>query len=501
MSATRSSSRRAIVIVLSIVLVAAAATVAVIFWPKSAKNSTASSSVSSVVAPPTVSAVDPPVTAPAAAVKPLGIKSGKTPTAAGVAKRLAPALAHNALANYTGEVIDAATGTVLWKKDPTTPTAPASTLKLLTGAALLTKVDPASRFTTKVVQGADPGTIILVGGGDVTLSARAANVATVYDGAPTMGDLASQVLASGVKVTKILLDTSYWTNENAGPSNNLAPGWDIKDIAGGAITHMVPLMVDGDRTDPSNETSARTGTPAVTAGKALARALGNATLPVQAESSPGQTPKNAKVLGSVRSQPMSVLLAQALLNSDNVLAEALARQVAISMGGAPSFAGERDAIKIALEDLGFDKTLLSKTTILDGSGLANSTDSTSSDSVPVGLLADIMEAAVTGQVRQANGKVKAVPALRGLLTGLPVAGVSGTLSKAENRFSSAAAKPGIGWVRAKTGSVAVTYALAGYVPDVDGRILVFALNSNGVSAPVRNAQDVFAAALRQCGCT
>jgi len=48
----------------------------------------------------------------------------------------------------------------------------------------------------------------------------------------------------------------------------------------------------------------------------------------------------------------------------------------------------------------------------------------------------------------------------------------------------------------------VTYALAGYVPDVDGRLLVFALNSNGVTGdPGRYAQDAFATALRSCGCS
>ena len=496
MSGTRSSGRRAIIIVLSIVLVAAAATVAVIFWPDSTKKqTTASSSISSVVAPPTIAAVDPPVTAAAAVIKPLALKSGKVPTAAGVAKRLAPALANNALADYTGEVIDAATGTVLWQKTPNTASSPASTLKLLTGAALLTKVDPASRFTTKVVQGADAGTIVLVGGGDVTLSARPANVTTVYDGAPTMADLAAQVIASGVKVKKILLDISYWSNDP------FAPGWDAGDIAAGFITNMEPLMVDGDRTDPSNENSPRTGTPAITAGKALARALGNSDLPVDKEDDPSQTPKNAKVLGSVQSQPMSVLLAQAMLNSDNVLAEALGRQVAIAMKATPTFSNTAQSITFALKDLGFDTVGLN---LADASGLSYSTDSQSptSDRAPIGLLTSVMEAAVTGQVRLSNGKIKSVPALRGLLTGLPVAGVSGTLSKNQQfpRFASAAAKPGIGWVRAKTGTVAVTYAMVGYVPDVDGRILVFGLNSNGVSSPVRNAQDVFAAALRQCGC-
>ena len=89
------------------------------------------------------------------------------------------------------------------------------------------------------------------------------------------------------------------------------------------------------------------------------------------------------------------------------------------------------------------------------------------------------------------------PALRNLLTGLPVGGVSGSLA---DRFQDDASKAGAGWVRAKTGSIEVTYALAGYVPDVDNRILVFAFVSNGVGSGTRPALDALAAGLRGCGC-
>jgi D-alanyl-D-alanine carboxypeptidase/D-alanyl-D-alanine-endopeptidase (penicillin-binding protein 4) len=473
---TRSAGRRSLVIVLSLLLIAAAAITAVLLWPESAKSTAGGSSIKSVVPMPTVAAVDPPVAAAVAKVKPMAVAAGKVATSAGVAGKLVPVLANPGMAQYTGIVLDGATGKVLWNKESAKTTQPASTQKLLTGAALLTKVDPNSRFVTKVVKGSQAGDVVFVGGGDVTLSARAANVTTVYDGAPTVADLAAQILASGYQVKRILLDTSYWT----GP--DLADGWDPNDIPGGFITHMQPLMVDGDRKDPSREDSPRTGTPAITAGKALARALGDASIPV----ADGTAPKNAKVLATVSSQPMPVLLSQALLNSDNVLAEALARQVAISLGGAPSFTGASQAIVIALQDLKLDTIGV---TLADGSGLSHT------DMVPTGLLGSVLVMAVSGRV----------PALRGLLSGLPVAGVSGTLSKAEGRFQSAQAKPGVGWVRAKTGSVDFTYALAGYVPDVDGRLIVFALNSNGVfsSGPnqTRPAQDAFAAALRTCGCS
>jgi len=470
------SGRKAIIIIVTLLLVAAAATAALLFWPRTGSRTATSSSISSVVAAPTVDAVDPPVTAPVGRIKPVTVAAGRAPTPAGVARALKPALADPGLSRYTGVVIDAATGKVLWNKDSAAASQPASTMKLLTGAALLTKVDPASRFTTKVLQGAQAGDLVLVGGGDVTLSARSAGVTTVYPGAPTVADLAAQVKASGYQVQRILVDTGYWSGAE------MADGWDMADIQSGFTTKMQALMVDGDRKDPSKEDSPRIGTPAVTAGRALARALGDPNLPVSA----GTGTKTAKVLATVQSQPMSVLLSQAMLNSDNVLAEALARQVALAAGAPGSFDSASQAIKFALSDLGLDTIGL---VLADGSGLSHS------DRAPTALLAAVLRLAVSGKV----------PALRGLLSGLPVAGVSGTLSRAENRFLTPKSRAGIGWVRAKTGTVDFTYALVGYVPDVDGRLLVFALNSNGVFSsgphPTRPAQDYFAAVLRTCGCS
>jgi D-alanyl-D-alanine carboxypeptidase/D-alanyl-D-alanine-endopeptidase (penicillin-binding protein 4) len=465
-----------------LLVVAVLAIAGVVFWPKitgtatdmpqgttTATGGTGSAANTGPALPdPTVSPVTPRV-APLAA-------SSKAPTPAGVAARLATPLKNPKLAQFTGIVIDPVTGATLWNKDAGAPQIPASSMKLVTGAALLTSVDPNSRFTTKVVQGDQPGEVVFVGGGDVTLSARAEGTATVYPGAPTVSDLAAQIKAKGVKVTKIVLDTSLWT----GP--NFADGWKPEDVRGtaqvgsGYITYMSPLMVDGDRIDPSNEDSRRTGTPAQTAGKALALALGVKDVPLVE----GVAPEGAKVLAEVQSQPMSTLLAQTLQNSDNVLAEALARQTAIARGTSASFDGISAALLQAMGDLGIDTVGM---VVKDGSGMSDQ------DRVPPQVLAQIMSQAVAGKK----------PELRILLTGLPVAGVSGTL---KDRFSVAAAKAGVGWVRAKTGSIDVTYALVGYVPDTSGRILVFAFNSNGVMGDAtRDAQDVLAATLRGCGCT
>ncbi len=464
-----SGSRRVVIVVATVAVVAVVAVGAILFVNSRDSSTTAAGSGSS-----TAQIVDPPVALPPPKIVPLA-GSDKIPSTAGIEAQLAGQLANPALAQFSGIVIDPATGTVLWNKDSNSPQLPASTAKLLTGAALLTSVDPTSRFVTKVVAGDQEGDIVLVGGGDVTLSARNEGVATVYDGAPLMADLAAQVRASGVDVKRIVLDTDYWSDPD------LADGWLTSDIRGtpgsaqGYITRMSPLMVDGDREDPANENSVRTGDPANTAGKALARMLGNPDLPLVA----GTAPENGTVIGQVSSQPMSVLLAQALEKSDNVLAEALARQVAIARGAPPSFAGASAAILEALDDLKIDTIGVE---MYDGSGISTK------DRVPPAVLAQVVALAVKGDT----------PALRNLLTGLPVAAVSGSLA---DRFQDDGSRSGAGWVRAKTGSLEVTYALAGYVPDVDGRIVVFAFVSNGVGAGTRPALDALAAGLRGCGCT
>ncbi|MGB2718899.1 MAG: D-alanyl-D-alanine carboxypeptidase, partial [Rhodococcus sp. (in: high G+C Gram-positive bacteria)] len=89
------------------------------------------------------------------------------------------------------------------------------------------------------------------------------------------------------------------------------------------------------------------------------------------------------------------------------------------------------------------------------------------------------------------------PSLRPMLDYLPVAGATGTLT---DRYASGN-RTGAGWVRAKTGTLSAASALAGYVVDVDGRILTFALMSNDRPPDVsRPALDAVASTLRLCGC-
>ncbi len=84
-----------------------------------------------------------------------------------------------------------------------------------------------------------------------------------------------------------------------------------------------------------------------------------------------------------------------------------------------------------------------------------------------------------------------------MLTGLPVAGFTGTLIDRYPKES-----PGTGVVRAKTGTLTGVNTLAGTVVDADGRLLLFAFMTTGTTDPraAQSALDHMASTLANCGC-
>ena len=146
--------------------------------------------------------------------------SAPVPTTAGLTAALAPSLANPDLGVITGRVADAQTGKLLWQQGSDVPMQPASTNKVLTAAAALLTLERDERVSTRVMaaeSSARPGVIVLVGGGDPTLSAAPADEATWYPGAARISDLAAQVRDSGVTPTSILVDTSLYTGPAMAP--------------------------------------------------------------------------------------------------------------------------------------------------------------------------------------------------------------------------------------------------------------------------------------------
>jgi D-alanyl-D-alanine carboxypeptidase/D-alanyl-D-alanine-endopeptidase (penicillin-binding protein 4) len=384
-----------------------------------------------------------------------------------LAGQLAPLLGSAALgAGVSAEVVDVAGGDVLIGMDADDPATPASTAKLLTAAAALTTLDPTDTVKTTVVAGATPGEVVLVGGGDPTLSRTAPS--QTYPGAPTVADLATQIVAAlpaGTPVTRVVVDSSLYTGDLT------AKGWGPADAPSAYAAPVTATAVDGARVAPSS--TARSGQPGLDAGSALADALGATGATVVL----GKAPEGAKTLATVESAPIVRLVEQALSMSDNMLAEALARQVALARDLPASFEGSAQAVTAALADAGVD---VGGVTLFDGSGLSLQ------DQVPARVLTAVVAGAADGSLDGASA----------LLSGLPVAGYDGTL------FDRGDAETAPGTVRAKTGTLLGVHALAGTVVTLDGRLLAFAVVADGSSneAAAEAALDDVAAVLAGCGC-
>lgn len=400
-----------------------------------------------------------------------GPQGAESPSKSGVTDALRDAAGNPALGELSGTVVDPNTGDVLWERDANHPLPPASTTKLLTAAAALLTLKHDVQLSTRVVQGEQPGEVVLVGGGDPTLTGLPNGDRSLYPGGATLDDLVKQVRkTTGGDVDTVSVDTSAFAGQTRGP------GWAPDDAPSTYAAPVEAAMLDGGRENPTDPDSKRTGDPAGELAAELAERLG-----AKVGSTEAAAPEGAKVLGKVRSAPLDELVGTMLTDSDNVLAEAIARRVAVAEGEEPSFDGASAAMRQVLEDAGFDLTGVE---LADASGLSTK------NRIPARLLTDVLAAAAgdDGQGRK----------LRPLLAGLPVAGGTGTLA---DRYTEGPSEDAKGWVRAKTGTLSEVNTLAGVVLDRDGAVLVFALMSSGTNPDdARPALDEVAAALRDCGC-
>lgn len=249
------------------------------------------------------------------------------------------------LANFSGAVINANTDEVLFDRNANTPAATASVMKTLTAAAAILTLGPNYRVETRVYQDAtDPGTIILVGAGDPTLSRTPAGKQSVYRDAPKLATLALNVnkKVAATPITKIIVDGSLYSGAAWEPS------WERSEMTQGYMSEVTALQVDGDRSNPAAETSTRSSKSVMNAGKYFKAALGasaaNATIVA------ANMPEGATQIASVSSQPISKWITHMLQVSDNTEAEALARLIALDQGYEGSFKSIDAAIKKRSEE-------------------------------------------------------------------------------------------------------------------------------------------------------
>ncbi|ARC57500.1 D-alanyl-D-alanine carboxypeptidase DacC [Frondihabitans sp. 762G35] len=438
---------------------------------RSTASAPAPSAASSRAAAPSAAPRATPTPTPTVAARP-------TPSAIAAPAPLrtcsvAAQAADSRLGTFEGTVLDASTGETVFDRNGSTPARTGSVMKTLTSAVALSVLGPDYRFTTRVV--GTGGSISLVGGGDPTLSTLPAGSESVYPGAPKIRDLATQVKAKlgSTPLTSIQLDSSFWNN-----ADSYDASWPVSERTIGYQPLIVPLMIDGDRANPQAATSPRSTDPVGRAGDAFRQALVSAGVTGASTAAITRgTATSTAVLGEVRSQPVSTLIGQMIPNSDNTLAEMLAR-VSSKVSGSDGSAASLTAVyKAALsKGYGLDASTI---TIIDGSG------ESLNDGVPSAVVSQLM-------IKVMNR----VGSLGILYDTLPVAGQSGTLA---SRFTGANAVAR-GHVHAKTGWIDSAYTLGGVIDAQDGTKLTFAFYAIGnVSGSARQALDTLTAAVYSCG--
>lgn len=427
---------------------------------------------------PSVVAGLPPLLSPLADLE--GSDAGPPPpTAEGLSRVLDPLLTDPALGpRVSAAVVDAVTGERLYAVATTPePLLPASTSKIVTAAAALSELGADARFSTRVVTGAAPGEVVLVGGGDPTLASPAVEPSVLFGGTPparlsALADVTASALRSrgATGVPRLVVDSSLFS----GPE--LAPGWKPTYLTEGSVARVTALMVDTGRVRPGR--GAREAEPDLAAGQRFAALLAERGVPVGTVVR-GVAPADAEELAEAQSPPVRGLVEVMLAASDNDIAEALARHVALARGEPATFAGAATAMRDSVVELGLNPDAVR---VADGSGLSR--DSRIRPEAVAQLLA------LAGRVDR--------PELRPLLGGLAVGGYEGTI---ERRFR---ARPELaGAVRAKTGTLNDVSTLAGLVVDAEGRLLAFGVGADAVTTGIRPAEAVLdrvAVALADCGC-
>jgi D-alanyl-D-alanine carboxypeptidase/D-alanyl-D-alanine-endopeptidase (penicillin-binding protein 4) len=406
-------------------------------------------------------------------------------------------------------VLDTRTGDVLYARNSDDAFVPASTLKLLTGSTALAVLGPAFRFRTQASVDArnneleiEPGGDPLLNAGDLTLMAqgvRAAGVTTLplglrvdsgafeaapyppgwswddfpYDYAPVLSAATieenvvhltvSPGRTVGAPVTVSVAPAPFALTPDASAGCPFTPAIDIRaravtgspggsasldlardpggciEIVGSVPQGNVPQILDAAVPNPVWYLRALAAAALGTAGVTVA--------PI-ASSMPPALPVPGRLVWSHDGEPLTDLLGDMWQPSDNLIAEALLREIGIAHAGKPgTIDAGTDAERAWLRGIGIDPQTV---TIADGSGLS------SYDRITPRALAAILQSDWNGPHRDV------------VLDDLPLAGVRGTLATS---FDGSLAQDR---TFAKTGSVNHARGLAGYLATLHHGALTFA---------------------------
>lgn len=367
--------------------------------------------------------------------------------------------------SFSAQVVDVATGNVLYDKNAAANGTPASSLKVATAIAALDALGGGTQLSTSVLL--DGGTLILRGGGDVLLGDGESDPAHPkgYAGLATLAkQTADELEKRGISEVELWLDDSLFGDAHSNPD------WDKSLFTSNNIGEVYPIAHYAGRAGQSTSTAYQSDA-AQQVRKVFARALGERITVTEGGRGPYA---GGEQITEVKSAPLRDVVKHMLLVSDNYIAETMGRLVALKRQMPAEQAGAAVAAVAAEHGA-------SGLSLVDASGLAAKNQIS-----PAALTAVLRSAATSGK-----------PELRELVYSLPVSGYNGTLM---HRLDGAAT---LGLVRAKTGSLTGVATLTGMTMTEDGRLLAFSIYANqpnGALAPHKPTIDSAVTAIRGCGC-
>lgn len=383
-------------------------------------------------------------------------------------------------------VIDYLDGTVYADLSAGDTQVPASTTKLLTAVAAVSAMGADATLTTRIVWDQASSTLTLVAGGDEMLAAQYGHggegLAAGTDpanGWAGIADLADQVVQAlddagvagdvSVRVDDAAFEGPAWPEEWPGYARDLGYAAPVTGLA-------VDIARIRNADNADSEYAPRYADPSLHAGEVLATALEARGVSVAGEVELAAAAAGAVEVAAVESAPLSEIARHLLAVSDNTVAEALARSLALASGEPGSPSGAARATFRALRAIGVDITGLR---LYDGAGFSDRNQIS-----PATLASSLLEA-------------RDAPDLADLPSWLPLAGLEGTVG---NRYVDT---PVAGFWRAKTGSLTGVTTIAGVIVTAEGRPLAVAIMADGMpygQRPPQAAFDEFLTALAECGC-
>ncbi|HEX4719270.1 MAG TPA: D-alanyl-D-alanine carboxypeptidase/D-alanyl-D-alanine-endopeptidase [Thermoleophilaceae bacterium] len=358
---------------------------------------------------------------------------------------------------YSGAlVVDAGSGKRLFSWKSATPRVLASNTKLFTTGTALARFGVDRTFSTDVLtdtqlnaDGVLPGDLWLRGGGDPAFGTLAYVRKHYGSTAGSMEYLVDQLsslgltaVRGGVHGDESLFDTIRGVHDSGyGTSPWIGP------LSALTLNH----GYDGGRFQSN---------PATFAAGVLRKTLKADGISPGHGAAREPAPSGAKVIASVASPPMSVLVRLTNKDSDNFFAETLLKDVGRDASGVGTTSAGVKAVRSFASSVG------AHVSFIDGSGLDHSDRAAPRDIVRL-LMAE-----------------RRRPEFPALYNSLPIAGVDGTL---DDRMRTGPAKRNC---HAKTGSLIGVSALSGYCTTTTGREVAFSFLMNGISTTyARRLQD------------